>query len=695
MSSPISLRGAWAAAFFLAACGADPNGDGLTLPSVDVKADAGADAAAEPAKPFVPTCETDNAYCDDQPSATQETLPGCGNDPVSLTQSGVNVMLAIDGSYAMRAHWATVQAALKRLVENNPTLDYGAHLFWANPSNLDMLVDKVNFCGTTENRVLNVGKGQQTGVLPFLGPRPPGPGNQFFSLRPVIDPLNYYLQNDTPLSDPTKTNYLVVVSNGDDNCFGTAFAGDGDKLLTYEKLGIELLKKNIRVLPIGFDGATAQRTFTGKLRTDFAALDRLAKFGGTGLEKALAADSTEELEQAINQVSQAVRSCRYRVPDVLDPTKSLNPFQLIFTVNGKSVPRDRKQLDGWNFVNGKTEEIEIFGPACTAVQAGKPVDARKACNTDEICGTAATRVTTKARAVQYLFDRSLSMASCSKDATECLFNGALSWWGLATRSIAKSVVSTVNDDAEFGLQYFPGATTGACEVSPQAEVPPGDSAEITIIGSMLSNLPLGSTPLVGALEQVAQTPGRIGEAGVTGAVIVLSDGGNSCDGLTSAQAATRLGAAARTLHDRGIKVFAIRFGPKDASFTEQDEQLRAIVTNGGTAIMDPMHPDAPPYLDAPDEATLNTVLQSVSESLAACAFDLGDVPKDADKEKVNLYINGTAVPRDTSGEKKDGWAFSNPEATSIEMFGPACTEFKNSRATSLVVEFGCQSIVLR
>ncbi|MFM2415886.1 MAG: hypothetical protein RL385_609, partial [Pseudomonadota bacterium] len=149
MSSPISLRGACTAALFLAACGADPNGGGLSLPSVDVKADAGADAAAEPAKPFVPTCETDNAYCDDQPSATQETLPSCGNEPVSLTQSGVNVMLALDGSYAMRAHWATVQAALKRLVENNPTLDYGAHLFWANPSDLDMLVDKVNFCGTT------------------------------------------------------------------------------------------------------------------------------------------------------------------------------------------------------------------------------------------------------------------------------------------------------------------------------------------------------------------------------------------------------------------------------------------------------------------------------------------------------------------------------------------------------------------
>jgi len=666
---------------FAAACsGSDPGA------TVSVGADGGTPAvdAGEPAAPFVPVCEDGNRFCSAPPTDTPAT-PTCGNEPVTLSPSGVNIMIAIDGSYAMRAHWSVVQTAVKRMIENNAELNFGAHLFWANPTAFGELFKKVNFCGSTENRVLDVGPDQQAAVLPFLGPRPPGPGGTWFSLRPVIDPINYYLQHDTALGDPGSTNYLVLISNGDDNCFGTAFAGDGDKMLTYEKLGVELVKKNIRVLPIGFDGATAQRTWDGKLKTDFSALDQLAKYGGTGLEKALAADSSEQLEQAVAQVSQAVRSCRFRIPDALDPTKNLNPFQLVFTVNGVAVERDRTQQDGWNFVNGNTDEVEIHGDACTAIQAGKIAEARIGCNSDQVCGTAATRVTTKARAVQYMFDRSASMSGCSKDLTECLFNGALSWWGLATRSIAKSVVSTVSDDAEFGT----------CDVANEPEVPPGPSSEITIIGSMLSNLPLGSTPLVRAFEQLADAPGRVGEDGVTGAVILISDGGNSCDDISTADAVTRLGTAAKALNDRGIKVFAIRFGPKDASFADQDAQLRAIVTNGGTATGDPADPSNIPYLDAPDEDTLNAVLQGVSESLASCGFELGDVPEDADKAKVNLYINGTAVPFDMAAEKKDGWGFSDDAKTAIEIYGPACKEFKNNRATSLVVEFGCVPLVLR
>jgi hypothetical protein len=642
--------------------------------------------------PFVPVCEEGNRFCGDGGSAP--LTPTCG-DPVTLTPSGVNVMIALDGSYAMRAHWSVVQNAVKRLVENNPTLDYGAHLFWANPD-FEGAIDRVNVCNTAENRLLDVAPGQQTAVLPFLGPKPPGPGGRWFSLRPVIQPLNYYLENDTKLADPTRTNYLVFISNGDDNCFGTALAGDGDKLLTYEKLGIELVKKNIRVMPIGFDGATAQRTWDGKLKTDFAALDALAKNGGTGLDAALAADSSEQLEEAINRVSQSVRTCRFKIPDALDPTKALNPFQLVFTVNGVELSRDRTERDGWNFVSGNTDEVEIFGDACTAIQAGKAADARRGCNDDAVCGKAATRVSTKPRVVQYLFDRSLSMINCP-EGSDCLFGGDLIWWGLATRSVAKSLVSTVNDDAEFGMQYFPASAPGfgSCDVADAPEVPPSESAEISIIGSMLSTAPLGSTPLVAALEGLAAAPGRVGEEGVTGAVILLSDGGNSCAGLTTEESVARLEAAAKALHDRGVRVYVIRFGAKDSTFADQDAQLRAIAIAGGTATGDPTDPANIPYLDAPDEDALNGVLSSVSESLAACELALGDVPDDADKTKVNLYINGSVVPFDSTDAKADGWGFSDDAKTVITLYGPACTEFKNNRATSLVVEFGCVPEILR
>lgn len=666
------------------------------MPEPSLTADAGAPADAAS---FVPTCNEDNAFCN-PPTVGGVVDAGavCGSQTVPIEPVGVNVMLAVEGSYAMRNHWSVVLNGMKKMLETNSNLNYGAHLFWADVADIDMVIENANICGLTENRVLDVAPNQLQETLNHLGPQPPGPGGRWFSLRPVIDPLRYYLENKTALENPDTTNYLVFISNGNDNCFGTFMVYPEDKKLTYEKLGIELQKKNIRVLPIGFEGATDQRTVGGMLMTDFSALDVLAEHGGSGLKKALAADSPEQLEQAIAQVAQAIRSCRFKIPDALDPTKNLNPFELTFLVNGQPVPRDRVHAQGWDFVNGNTSEVELFGDACAAVKAGRQIEARQDCGLEQVCGTAATRVTAKSRAIQFLMDRSLSMFTCSRSeedfdtALKCLSGEYPDLWTIAGRSIAKSVVSTINDDAEFGLQFFPNAAS-ECDLSPTPEVVPTSSSEISILASLLGNLPLGRTPLVKGLEQISNTPGRLGEPDVTGAVVVLSDGGNACDDITQEQAVERLGQAAARLLERGIKTYAIRFGPKFEDFPQQDAQLRAIVTNGGTALGGG-DPNAVPYLEAPDEAMLNAVLSSVSEQLASCEFAVATDHKDADKDNVNLYIDGEVIPFDGMGAKQNGWGWLDAERTAITMYGESCTRFKNSRSTSIVVEFGCTPVVV-
>jgi hypothetical protein len=686
----------FAACLGLAACsGKDPD-----ITAMDTPGDAGApDTAVDtPAPP--PPCPPENQFCNVNTVPPPDIINTCGSEKIDLTPSGVNVMIALDGSYAMRAHWPVVQQAIKKMLEANPDLSFGAHLFWANASNLEMIFDKVNFCGTTENRVLDVASNQHAAVLNFFGPKPPGPGGQYFSLRPVVDPLRYYLDNDTKLANPNTTNYLVFISNGDDNCFGHIFAANQDKDITYEKLAFELLKKNIRTLPVGFDGATAQRTWDGKLMTNFESLDRLAVNGGTGLQKALAADSSEQLEQALLKVGESIRTCRFKIPDVLDPQKNLNPFQLTFLVNNTLVARDRTHTMGWDFVAGNTAEVEMFGDVCVALKAGKAVEAKRGCTNTEVCGTAATKINAKGRAVEYLVDRSFSMAACEIPdwfGIACIedYGNTLSWWGKAARSIALSLTAPINDDVEFGLQYFPSKEDDNCMVNSMPEVPISSSSEIGIIGSILGTLATGSTPLVGALEQVAMNPGRLADPSLTSAVIMISDGANACDNITQADAVTRLGNAARMLHDRGIKVYAVRFGPKGGmDFADQDAQLRAIVTNGGTATGDPNDPNNVPYLDAPDQMQLDAVLTGVSEQLSTCDFVVSNDNTKADKDKVNLYINGEAIPYDSMGKKVDGWGWLDAGRTTITMFGPACKRFKNSRSTSVVVEFGCTPVIL-
>jgi hypothetical protein len=590
------------------------------------------------------------------------------------------------------------------------------HVFWGVPVQdfFDGLAAGFNFCGQTRNEVLDPAPNQQTKVLPFMGPQAPGQGNTYYDFTPVVDPLNYYLENHTSLEDPKSTNYLVFITDGNDNCFGTVFASKADKLLAYEKLAFELGKRHVRVLPIGFDASSNQQSALGKQKnTNFDVLNTLAKNGGTGLTEALSADDASELPKVLQTVAQRVRPCRFQIPATLDPAQNLNPFELDFFLGGKKVERDREQAEGWNFVEGNTSEVEFYGQACEAIRFGTKLEARKGCSSN-VCGTAATKVSTKPRAVEYLLDRSGSMLDCSVDGSfacapkvlcsgtlaplngQCAGGGGnLSWWGVMAKSIGTSVVDPVNDDVEFGLRMFPSAQADVCDINDQPEVAPAQDTEITIIRYLLSNSATGFTPIVAALEKVATDPGRLADAQVSGALIVVSDGGDTetCS-VAHDDAVTRVGAAAKALLDKGVKTYVIRFGVTDANTTEESEVLEAIAVNGGTAIVDPMNPDAPPFYDAPDEAKLNQVLDGISQALATCAFTIGELDKDADKSKVNLYLNGEVIPFDTKDEKKEGWGWANKEQTDVQMYGDACTQFKTNRTTSLVIEFGCDPIVV-
>jgi hypothetical protein len=650
-------------------------------------------------------CPDDNPYCDEdddgEESDNDGDEPACdGSQTFDLEPTAVNVMIAVDGSSSMNAFWNQVQEAIERMIEASPQQNYGVHLFWGEPvSNIIDGVTRVNFCGQTQNQVLDVAPGQQYDILPFMGVAPPGMGNVFFDFTPVVEPLNYYLTHDSKLADASATNYLVFISDGNDNCFGTAFAGMGDKNLAYEKLAIELGKKHIRTLPIGFDASSNMIGVGGMVQTNFEALNTLARHGGTKFSEALAADDPAELDAALAQVAQAIKPCRFRIPAALDPSADLNPFELSFVLGGTKVPRDRRQREGWNFVEGDTSEVEFFGNACEAIQAGARLEAKKGCESD-VCGQAATRVTTKPTAVLYLLDSSASMGACSGGLLDCipkpLGMGKLTWWGVATQAISASAVAPINDHVEFGLQEFPAIGTGfgACDVAPAPEVSPAQGTEISIIGKMLADLPTGQTPLVTGLETVAGAPGRLAADEVSGAVIVVSDGGNSqsCGDVAQSDAVLRLGTAAHALQQEGVKTYAVRFGVQGSDFAEQDAQLRSIAANGGTATGDPNDPNNVPYLDAPDQAALEAALASISEGLASCRLRVGNFNGNVDLDKTNLYVNGEAVPYDASA--MEGWAWSNDQRTELELHGSWCTHFKTSRVTSIVIELGCATLVV-
>ena len=652
-------------------------------------------------EPTVPECPEDNPFCRDKPVVPDAPVADCGGDVVDLATSGVNVMIAVDGSASMAPHWRRVQDAVKKLRKENPDSAFGVHLFYGNPpESFDALLEKANLCGLTDNRVLDVGKRSEQELLDFVGDAPPGAGNRILPSSPLIDPINYYLTHDTKLADPTRTNYLVIVSDGVDNCFGSGFSNPADKRLALEKLAVELTKRNIRVIPVGFvPGQATGMAANNAAATRIEMLDTLARFGGAGLDKALAAENPDDLLTVIGQVGTKVGSCRFTIPAKLDPSASLNPFELGFTVNGVAVARDRTGKDGWDFVDGKTSEVELFGKSCQAVRAGAKVESKKSCST-EVCGTAAVKVETKPRAVLHMLDSSASRIECQSGGQYSCFRGigngtdrtSLTFWEVVEHALAQSLIAPINDDVEFGLQMFPFKNAGAfsCEVGTDPEVPPAVSTQITIMSQMLERLPFGRSPLLAALQSVAAKPGRLADPAVSGAVVMLTDGGDNCSELTQDEIVTSLGSSAAKLLEAGVKTYVVRFGKPDSKTPEQEAQLRAIVANGGTASSDPKDMSLVPYIDALDASALDAALAQVSDRLASCSFGISGVPDDADKTLANLYLNGELIKFDVSQAKAAGWGWVDAEQTQIELYGEACTAFKTNRKTSVIVEFGCE-----
>ena len=94
---------------------------------------------------------------------------------------------------------------------------------------------------------------------------------------------------------------------------------------------------------------------------------------------------------------------------------------------------------------------------------------------------------------------------------------------------------------------------------------------------------------------------------------MLSDGGDNCAGDPQEQLVSRLGDAAKSLLDRGVRSFAIRYGSMEGETPEAAEQLNAISTQGGTAPAN--SPGGVAYIEAKTPEEMGAALTSISDQL--------------------------------------------------------------------------------
>jgi len=587
----------------------------------------------------------------------------CGESDITLELKGVKVMLLVDfsASMALGGKWAAAKNAINQMVNDpaNAGTEFGLHLF-PKPGML-------SGCGTTFTPAVMVGPGTGPDITKWMNDNDP----TFFSLSmtPLVEGLKYYLGiYNTPMQDPKTANYVVVLSDGEDSCFGLdsitstiPYPFNTPNILS----GVTDDLKNvsgIKTFAIGLgsvsDSAKNQ-------------LNAIAAHGGTSKTSYIAAADQASLTAALDEIAKSIRPCRFLVdsPEAATDTTKVN-----FYFDGTMVDRDRKHQNGWDWTRSEQLEVEFYGDACTKIKSGTvaKVKATFGCPTTingKTCAKNDSFLKFPGVATMILQDVSGSMIY------------PMSKWSGASTAITNMLTDDRNDFVQFGFDPFPSDNLCSVADSPLLSVG-GDENRLAIIEWMTSNMPslTGETPLAGELRRFINRPAGLDTPGLSGVIVVISDGGDSCADTSVATAEQQLKAVTEELVSRhNVRVFAVGYGN-----SANAAQLNAIALAGNTGLT--------AYQNANNQADLEKIFKQISSMVTSCVFDVPYAGPNADYSRTNFYFDGDAVPRDPTG--KNGWNWVN-EVTKekVEFFGDYCQKLRNGEVTDVVVEFGCETIL--
>ena len=227
---------------------------------------------------------------------------------------------------------------------------------------------------------------------------------------------------------------------------------------------------------------------------------------------------------------------------------------------------------------------------------------------------------------------------------------------------------TYRDDIYWGLSMFPGS--GNC-TAPMNPIAPGAGNADMVSSTVAAKVPAGNTPINAGVASV-QSSGLLTDATRKNFMLLLSDGGETCDG-DNANTTQRIADMAAM----GIGTFVVGFGGGvDATVLDNFATAGGMPNTAGTT----------KYFQADSAAQLQTALGTILERVVGCDFALGTPPEDPDA--VWAFLDDVMVARDDD----DGWSLDT--ATNMVTFqGAACAQLQGG-GTDIDIVFGCPEPVL-
>ncbi len=586
----------------------------------------------------------------------------CDEQNIEMELKGVKVMFVVDGSSSMSGDkWSEATSAIEKMVTDPDNADtmFGLHVL---PSQHSIV------CPTAGAPQIQVGPDTNKAIINWMDGNSPG---ALINYTTLISTLDYYVTaEDSPLRDEDTANYIVVITDGADGCFGVKEADinvtTSDKVNMLAGITDDLKDiSGIKTIAIGF----------GDLRDEEQRqLDAIAENGGSSFNRYISASNGTQLEAALKDISESIRPCLYTLKS---PNASADALKVNFLLDNNAVVRDRTHTNGWDWTKNDELEVQFYGAACETIKdtATSEVRATFGCPTkvgddSETCANYDMFLRFPDVAVMILQDYSGSMNNDDK-------------WENATLAITKMLNDDRNNHVEFGFNPFPNDGNGCDDIKDDPEIAVGGGAEnrLKIVEWISGNDPslLASTPLLNALDKLNTRPGRLKDDDVSGVVIVISDGEDSCS--NSSNVIGRLETATKELvQNHDLRVFAVGFG----AGVDRD-QLDAIAINGNTGLNQ--------FQKADNYSELDEVLGQISTMVTSCVLEVPYPGSHVDYDLTNFFFDGIAVPRDTS--QQSGWDWVNAVTKKeIEFYGQYCDQLQKGVILDVVIEFGCTTLIV-
>jgi hypothetical protein len=268
------------------------------------------------------------------PAVVDAGPASCGGQLFSSTPTEANVLIVLDRSGSMmesigsgRSKWAVATEAVRRVTSQNamnPRLRFGLQLFSnnvsvCNPGMIDVSVGAGNVT-LISNALPTLANGRNT---------------------PIGAALNV-AANSNELTDPTRANFVLLLTDGMENCSGAPVA---------EVEG--LFNRGVRTYSVGFGDAV-----------DGTRLTQMAIKGGTARAtqpRYFQADDPAQLQSALDSIASGAASCDF----TLSSTPP-NANTLYVAVDGQWFPRDPARVAGWDY-QAAGNRVTLYGPACDVV----------------------------------------------------------------------------------------------------------------------------------------------------------------------------------------------------------------------------------------------------------------------------------------------------------------------------------------